>query len=494
MKRFYEQHLGVFRIVKALFRVFSIFVIFVIFSVFMGLLYPLIQSILPGFINIEGASAGFSIVSISFTILGFGLTLKNIILSKDSVSYNVFTIKAIIEEGNNKISSYSWYLIICIPFYSLVIYALGYRKQLFFFVFLSASAFIIHFFTIILRLDKKNCKKIVAYIIIHSLFDKDKRTAEYRKEVFQKLVNSDNGNSESNLIFSEAVNILFKIITGKEPYICKSRCIVNRFYRSFNRNAIQKKIKTKWDNFSEEEKVSTIKAFSLFAFDYFSGVIKNSDKSEYNYIIVQFSKLIEEYIEINFREEKYTKLYLKTIQTIQIELLNKLNQKNRITYIFSETFSEILINQTEEQKEFYKKINLYTLLLNYLLGLYSACIINMSLSKVKELQELICKIILEKNVYLSKSVIDLLVLYAIYYAKYNNIINEDTLYKELETYIMDLLKTTSFMYTEYIESQIYEDFTAFDYINYIHEIYKIIEFDKNNHRLSIIELKEDIYV
>ena len=78
MKRFYEQHLGVFRIVKALFRVFSIFVIFVIFSVFMGLLYPLIQSILPGFINIEGASAGFSIVSISFTILGFGLTIKNI--------------------------------------------------------------------------------------------------------------------------------------------------------------------------------------------------------------------------------------------------------------------------------------------------------------------------------------------------------------------------------------------------------------------------------
>ena len=449
-------------------------------SKILRLIYFYLQQVCPNILSIiDASSVNFTFVSIPFTILGFGVTLKNIILSKDSVTYNLFTLKALIEEGNSLVSSISWYLILCIPFYSVIIYALGYRRQLYFFLLVSSSAFIIHFFTILIRLRKKNCKKIVAYIIINNLFDKDKRTTEYRKEVFQKLVNSDESKAESNMIFADSVDILSDIITNEEPFICSNRHILTK-------TVIQKKIKENWDDLDADERNEFIKVFSLYVFDYFNSIIKDSNITEYDYLIVQFNRMITHYTETHFKEKEYIKYYLHETQN---KILVTIGAKPDESYTPS-----IKKFKKSRKKEFLSNYaNLYMLYLNYILGLLSACIINMRLKDIKDIKDFISSSALKQNIFLSNSIINLLTLYILYYASKNYKLSPDISYQELSEYINDLIANTSFLYSEYIESQLFRDFTVFDYMHYIHEIYEKIHNDKNHHTISVLDFEEDTY-
>ena len=448
-----------------------------VISLILRAISSIIQYICPNaLIIVDPSSVNFSFVAILFTILGFGVTLKNIIISKDSVTYNLFSIKAIIEEGNTLISSASWYLIICIPFYSVILYALGCRRQLYFLLLLSASAFIVHFFTIIIRLQKKSCKKTVAYIIINNLFDKDKRRTEYRKEIFQKLVNSDESKAESNMIFSESVNILSDIITGKESFICSKRHLLTK-------TAIQKKIKDRWDEFNSCDKAELIKSYSLYVFDYFNSVFKDSSAAEYDYLVVQFTQLFDHFVDDHFKKEDIIKIYL---QLIQRNILDCIEAAPEISC------TQFMENITKEkmEKEFWDYVYLYTLIINTVLGLLAACITNMGLNNIKCIINNISDT-LNKKLFLSDSIINLLSLYILYYAVKNNRIKENITYREFYTFLNDLYRDVSCLYSGYIESQVFESFTVFDYKHYFYEIFEIVKSDINNHIISLFDYEED---
>lgn len=404
-----------------------------------------------------------SLIATSFTLLGFGITSRNIIISKDNSKFNIFPISTLIDYSNNFTTQACWYLIVCIPFYSLAIYIMGYRRQIYFFVFLSALCLIYYFFTVLSRIHKDNCENVVAYIIINNLLVIDDiKNTEYRKEIFQKLVDNKNSFILSKTIFSRTLELFSEILQNKDKHICPHKILS---ITHFTRTLIQKEIKQKWNNKSHKNlndyQKTIIKSFSIYAYDYFNSVLTSMDNSENQYLLIQFNEIIKQFVSNNINQEKYQKQYL--LNTINHILPNQAKKQKNCTF-------------NKRNMEYYDK--LYILFLNTVFGLIVACIKNMELNEFKSIIKQISKTIKDNNIFISDDVLNSLTLYAYYYIFSNQNATTKITITEAKEHINHLLFYSSNLYNNYIETCIYGKFTIWDYSHTLDNIFKKVHKDQ----------------
>lgn len=406
-----------------------------------------------------------SLIAISFTLLGFGITCRNIIISKDTSKFNIFPISTLIDYGNNFTTQACWYFVVCIPFYSLIIYIVGFRRQIYFFVFFSGMCLIYYFFTVLSRIRKENCENVVAYIIINNLLVIDnKKNIEYRKEIFQKLIDTKNSFILSKTIFSRTLIFFSKIVQNKDKHI-RPRKILSKAF--FTRTLIQKEIKQKWNNKSHDNlndyHKTIIKSFSIYSYDYFNSVLTSMDKSENQYLLIQFNEIINQFVSDNINQEKYQKQYLlNTLNNIlQIPVNKKEYKKHKLK---------------KKKMEYYDK--LYMLFINIVFGLIVSCVTNLELNEFDSIIKLLSETINDNNIYISDDVLNTLSLYAFYYVFSNENITTKITIAEAKEHINYLLFHSSNLYNNYIETCLFGKFTILEYSDTLDNIFNKIHNDQ----------------
>ena len=419
-----------------------------------------------------------SLIATSFTLLGFGITSRNIIISKDNSKFNIFPISTLIDYSNNFTTQACWYLIVCIPFHSLAIYIMGHRRQIYFFVFLSSLCLIYYFFTVLSRIQKRNCENVVAYIIINNLLVIDDiKNTEHRKEIFQNLVDNKNSFILSKTIFSRTLEFFSKILQNKDENIRPRRILSKAF---FTRTLIQKEIKQKWNNKSQDNlndyHKTIIKSFSIYAYDYFNSVLTSMDKSENQYLLIQFNEIIKQFVSDNINQKKYQKQYL--LNTLNSILPIQVQEKKYKKHILK-----------KKKLEYYDK--LYMLFINIVFGLIVSCVTNLELNEFDSIIDLISETINDNNIYISDDVLNTLSLHAFYYIFSNENITTKITITEANEHIDYLLTHSSVMYSYYIEKCLYEKFTIWDNSHTLDKIYEIIHKDQTYLETTIFDFGEN---
>lgn len=168
--------------------------------------------------NIDTGITG-TLIGSTFSLMGFSVTLRNLLISKDSTKYNEFSLKEIIEVSHTFFGRLLWYIILIIPIHCLCLYMAGYRRRLFFYLALSIVCVIVYFFITLNRLNQDKYNKVVANILLENILNSD---LEYgnnyytfrRKEYLEKISNSNNSKIEIINIFFEKLK---KVASISDP-------------------------------------------------------------------------------------------------------------------------------------------------------------------------------------------------------------------------------------------------------------------------------------
>lgn len=92
-----------------------------------------------------------SIIEIYFTLLGFAITFRSILIGMHTSRFNGFSMRNLINYGTDWICKFLWYIILILPFLGLFDYIKGYRFRLIIIAFVLGICVIIYFATIILE-------------------------------------------------------------------------------------------------------------------------------------------------------------------------------------------------------------------------------------------------------------------------------------------------------------------------------------------------------
>lgn len=493
---------------------------FLMASFFLTTLFFLLHEILkipplsPNKFKFVSDEIASSLIGITFTIFGFALTMRNLLVARQTSNYGGFSMRTIIDNSTNLISKSVWYLILTIPFLNLSIYFMGHRRCIYLFVFLSGICVVIFLSTVLHRLTKKNCRRTIEYIIIDNFFDTTELyKKEYRKEYFKQLIFDDSNRVEIQLTFIELLNILYDIIAKKDKYF--------KWYFPWyrlTRTAIQKNAQKKWKKMTEYNRIFIVKTFSEYSYIYFSNIICNYQESDYQNLLIQFNEIIRYFlnnnnlsIEIygNYLKEKKMKIEKKYKK--RYDKIKKIREKIRNSNRYREKYRK---KQNKRYNQKYKKrckkrdrniakiikkrknkysyiILLRTLYFNLVFGLLCACTSKMDLPQIKDITKKIADTSIGNNLLLSDSQIKILSLFAIYYAKENELLSQKIQTKKLYEYIFELFNNTSRSDFEFFKKSIYEEFTIYDYSNHLNEIYRSIIKEKNQFHIPNIDFMEE---
>ena len=353
-------------------------------------------------------------ISVNFTIMGFAITLKNILLRRDNQTFLNFSIKRLIETGDSFISKVFWYSLIVIPFFTIFLYIRGYEKQLFAYTFISGISIIGYFFDVIARINKTNYTKVISYQIIENLIDNIRFNhsiveVEYKNEIFSKLCNEKNkGYSESDLVFLEFVKMLHSIILDKDR-ILKRKLL---FWRNTN---AKKKVDYLWrKRLSQSDKDEAIKSISIYSFNYFDCIIKNNYK-------------------VFFCEDKTLDNLILKIG----ELVKSFLSESSIYPIIKKS-----VFKPKQKKRAIVKKREYYLFLNFIMGILTAFALNCKINHVKDMTQVIKKICVSQKVIPNDSVIDAIAFVITYYLFSINCFNNTVCFDDFDEFATESFRNT----------------------------------------------------
>lgn len=424
-------------------KVFISIIILVILFFLFNFAALLLLNIFPDFFNgIDYKSIPPTLISISFTLLGFGLTLRNLLLGRDNQMYTGFSMKSLITAGTPIYSKICWYLVIAIPLSSIVLYFFGYRRQLYFYTLLSAICMVIYFVNVLRLLKKETYQKTISYIVIDQIYDlQNEYINQHRDEFFNKLFKDKNDIPEAIIIFGLLINSFAEVVTKNDNYIFQ------RFRKYFARTTIQRKLRKQLKSKQYNCDEIVIKSFSLYSYEFFFRMLKNSDnndKSINQCIDMIKTFIIEQKVRIDLLSNS------KVIINLTKDIVNLDNYK---------TNTSISNGKKHEMK--HKNENKYYLLFNLLLGMFSAGISLLSLSEFQQLYNGIIQRCIKNSTILSKSKISAIVVVIILYDEISDIKLKKISYKELFYLYNEMIDDTSDIDFLFLEEFLSGDF----YIN-----------------------------
>lgn len=298
--------------------------------------YPIIKSLLLWVVNIDNLNTEFSksLISTSFTILGFSITVRNIIISRDLQRYTNFTFKTLIYEATSIKCKFAWYLIILIPGYSLILYSIGFRRQFYVLTFISVVCMLYYFYNSLKRLDNTVLRKTIVDLFIENMIDKSNDVDSNRKELFSKLC------SENELeVFSVEQRSIFKLFYNEIHNIVKMDGYEG-MKRRYNYPRIELSIKDSVDYDKNLIKDIALKS-SIYTYSYFDCTLKNIFlKKTYTeekidevkkFVPEYFNMVLEKYIDNgleiknnNLQDKEYL-IFVNTLFGIILSCLNNLS-------------------------------------------------------------------------------------------------------------------------------------------------------------------------
>lgn len=343
-----------------------------------------------------------SLIGITFTIMGFSITIRNIIISRDMSSFSNFSLKNLIDENTSYFDKFIWYLILFIPIHLIIIYIIGYRKQIYVFAIISGLSMILYFFCTLRRLKRISLKETIVNILIDNMLIE--RNIEYsleRKKLINQLCYNQNKkliNVEHTELFKKYLKNLQEIVANRSyRKLFKGNLIDSLFYWKIFLPQIERKInytlKSKNDIEKKEKLILSLsKEVSLYTFDYFNIFLNDIKKN--NKIPEDNSVYLSAYIEELFEQ----------IITDFKEIQNKKHLDSYFNYNF-------------------------VLFMNITLGIVVSCLINFNFNFTEKiLKELVYKV--NSDDYLFRmnitSYINALIAISIKFVCINNYINVDT--------------------------------------------------------------------
>lgn len=373
-----------------------------------------------------------TLISITFTSLGFAITLRNILIGREREKFFGFSVKAIIKYSTKTYSKICWYIIMIIPFMEIYLYVRGYRRQLIVYTLLSAVSMIIYFVTVLQRIRKDVNIEIIAYQFIDNILNPDDiYDKEYRTELIEKLFCESSTFPEVKQVFDDVLKNLYKIV-------CEPRILKHRSIRTINMTELQKSIRRKMRKkpLDSAEVKKSIQTVSLYSYDYYDHLF-------------QFVPSIG----------------IKSM-TEQLELFVDNTGINVSVLAKSSIYQDCMGVESKFTKKNHFNSNAYLLLFNYLFGMLCAGINQMSLEEYRKLTDEIAKLCIEKKVLLSGAEIDALSLLVMYYQElvkgFESHQNSKITYSEAFQYGRFLAKRTEENDYLLLEKLLYKDFSIAD--------------------------------
>ena len=371
-----------------------------------------------------------TMISISFTTLGFAITLRNILIGRDREKYFGFSVKTVIQYSTTIYCKICWYTILCVPFIDIMLYVLGYRRQLVFFTVLSVFCMIVYFVSVLKRIQKEVYNETIAYMMVENLLSPKKvYTEDFREEIFQKLFCDIDRFSEVNVVFDKFLNFLYKAA-------CYPKFLLKRT-GTMTWTIIQQTIRENYETMSKDTFITSIKSVSLYSFNYFDFLSEKYEiKFKVNILLDEFSLFIDN-------------------TTISVVDLAK-------SEIYQHCLNESA-HQQEEGTELLSKNNAYFLLFNYLLGLLCAGAYHLSLDDYKKLVNGISRICVEKTVLLTGSIISALSLMSMYYLEQADFFSlEEYKHQDIFDYCTSLAKETTEYEYRILEAYLFDNFSIYN--------------------------------
>lgn len=388
-------------------------------------------------------------LSITFTTLGFAITLRNILIGRDRERHFGFSIKAIIRYSTKMYCKVCWYTVATVPFIEIFLYVRGYRRQLIFFTVLSAVCMVIYFLTVLQRIRKDVNNETVAYIFIDNIFNPNTVYSKvFRAELFQKLFYDISNFPEVNLVFDKVLSDIYTIV-------CKPGCLFFRAINATKSTVLQQSICKRLANMSSALITESIQSISLYSFDYYD-MLRKSQLSLFSKdtMISDLSLFIDN-----------TKFDVSSLakSSIYLNCMN-IEQKKKRT-----------VRMTVSSN------NAYYLFFNYILGMMCAGAYHLSLEDYKALTTSIVAKCEEKKVLLSSTMIEALSLMVLYYLEKNGSFerkkHDPKFYNNVLNYCNQLAKNTTEYDYKLLEEFLYNDFCVNNSKISFAEIYMIRKYE-----------------
>lgn len=216
---------------------------------------------------VEESNLSGTFIGITFTIMGLSITVRNILIGKESTYFSNFSMKILIENSIQDVYNFLWYVIICSPFLSIIFSTIFKKPYIGIIAILSGTCMILYFSIALSYLTKQKLNIIVVNLLLKNIitdfkiknenvedkmeieFDRNEEDNDsifnqkvYRKELFSKLFFNEKG-----LLTEDCVNVYFlfikelnKIINYKIYDTNHSNKLVNFCTRNFLTSKIVK--------------------------------------------------------------------------------------------------------------------------------------------------------------------------------------------------------------------------------------------------------------
>lgn len=325
------------------------------------------------------------LISVSFTTLGFAFTFRNILIGRDNQLYFGFSMKSIIHYSTKLYCLLCWYVVLTVPFTMLFAYALGFRRQLFFYVALSSFCTILYFLSVMQRIKKQEFNNTVSYMLVDNIYatQETNYTYEYKNEFFDKLFADTILYPEHPIVFDNALIAFYNMIAFSDN---KMKRICSYFFQT----VIQLQIKKELSPNKEKKSKDLIQKFSLYSFTYYEHWYRDENNP------ASATGLINHFR--NFAEIA----------------------KNSVCFLsYSDIYNQCAGNKTVEKNKIKRRCgnNSYLLIFNCLLGLFCSSARHCSVEDYKMLEEGISKVCEEYGILLSGSKISALALLVMYFTE-----------------------------------------------------------------------------
>ena len=326
------------------------------------------------------------LISVSFTTLGFAFTFRNILIGRDNQLYFGFSMKSIIHYSTKLYCLLCWYVVLTVPFTMLFAYALGYRRQLFFYAALSSFCTILYFLSVMQRIKKQEFNNTVSYMLVDNIYatQETNYTNEYKNEFFDKLFTDTILYPEHPIVFDNAFIAFYNMIAVSEN---KMKRICSYFFQT----VIQLQIKKELSQNSGKKFRELIQKFSLHSFTYYEHWYGDkNDPASVKGLIKHFR---------NFAEIA----------------------KDSVCFLpYSDIYNQCAGNKTVEKNNIIKRRcgnNSYLLIFNCLLGLFCSSARHCSVADYQILEEGISEVCEEYGILLGGSKISALALLVMYFTE-----------------------------------------------------------------------------
>lgn len=199
---------------------------------------------------LEKSNLSGTFIGITFTIMGFSITVKNILIGKESTYFSNFSMKILLQNSIQNIYNFLWYVIICSPFLSIIFSAIIKEPYLGIIAILSGICMILYFSIALSYLTKQKLNNVVVNLFLKNIITNFKienhnpslNFIVCRKELFSKLFFNEKG-----LLTEESVNVYFLFIKKLNNIInykifenCNHSELINFCKRNFLTSKIEK--------------------------------------------------------------------------------------------------------------------------------------------------------------------------------------------------------------------------------------------------------------